>query len=118
MGQNIVELQPTGESGVGTELLTSAEVEEIKELLSHPANIGHILFDPDAEVLDSSNVDEGNAPVLANAFDLCECLAVDLGQRHHISATFEGRDLEITCRRLSSSRLVVFRSKHSAGLKG
>lgn len=91
--------------------LTDTELAELQELRSHPATTGHILFDPDSEILHSENVEEMSAAVFANVFDICETLGSQLAQSSHESVTFESRTTEIVCLRWTNTRLVVFRRK-------
>lgn len=91
--------------------LTEKEMEQMRKILTHPANTGYVLFDPNSEILESANIDEELAPALAHVFDLCDGLSGDLGQQSHMGTVFEGREQEISCHRLNGARLVVFRSK-------
>lgn len=118
MSTNIVKLESNDSTLVARNYLTETEFEYLKEECSHPATVGHILFDADAEVLGSKNIDEANVAALANVFDICGELTDDLGQKSHNATVFESREMEITCRRLSAARLVVFRSKGNKGVGG
>lgn len=111
MSKNIVKLETSSDTSVIRSHLTDSEFAELQEVCAHPATVGHILFDPDAEIIDCNNINEDNAAAFANVFDLCADLTEDFGQQEHISTVFEGREMEITCRRLTTARLVVFRGK-------
>lgn len=95
--------------------MTEAEFAEFHKVAGHPATVGYILFDPDAEIIASEHITEANAAAFANVFDLCDSLTKDVGQKKHLSTVFEGREMEITCRRLETARLVVFRGKGMIG---
>ncbi len=111
MTTNIVKLENTDASLVARNHLTETEFDFVKSECDHPATVGHILFDSEAEVLVSENIDEANVAALANVFDICSELTEELGQKTHSATVFESREMEITCRRLSATRLVVCRSK-------
>lgn len=111
MSKNVVKLETTSDTSVIRNHLTDREFAEFEEICSHPHTIGHVLFNPDAEVIASENFDEADAAALANVFDICGDLTESFGQNEHVSTVFEGREKEITCRRLSAARLVYFRGK-------
>lgn len=115
MGENVVKLDRFSETSHAAGHMTDTEFVDFQKIASHPATVGYILFDPDAEVLASAHVSEANAAAFANVFDLCDRLTEGLGQKEHRSTVFEGREMEITCRRLEAARLVVLRGK---GMRG
>lgn len=111
MTEKIVQLDRSEQSSSIRNYLTVNEYSELKTLCAHPANRGHIVFDQDSAVLERNNVDDSHAAALANVFDICGALIEPFGQKKHVATTFEGRDMEITCRRFSELRLVVLRGK-------
>lgn len=111
MNEKIVQLDRTETGNSIRNHLTDSEYSELKALCAHPANVGHIVFDAESEVLERDRVDDAYAATLANVFDICGALTEPFGQKEHIATTFEGRDMEITCRRISDLRLVVLRGK-------
>ncbi len=91
--------------------LSEAEQEEFNTETSNPANAGFMLMDEESEVIASEGVDESNAPVFANLFDVSTALGEDLGQSEHFSSTIENRGFEVSCRRWTSTRFVFLRAK-------
>ena len=111
MTASIVKLDGPDWTAVARQHLTDEEYKLFSEDCSHPATVGHILFNDDAQTLTSHNVDETQTAVFANVFDICSGLTEELGQKSHQSAVFESRKMEITCRRLSKTRYVLLRAK-------
>lgn len=112
MGENVVKLETVNETSTLSKHMTEAEYNDFQKLAAHPATVGYILFDPSAEIIGSQNISENNAAAFANVFDICDDLTERVGQKTHVSTVFEGREMEITCRRLDAARLVVFRGKN------
>lgn len=115
MGENVVKLGTFNETSEIAGHMTEAEFADFHKVAGHPATVGYILFDPDAEILACDRISETNAAAFANVFDICDSLTEQVGQREHLSTVFEGREMEITCRRLEAARLVVFRRKAMKG---
>jgi len=111
MNEKVVKLGSSADTIKGLESLTETELAEVKALHSHPSTVGYIVFDADAEVIYSENVDDMSAPVFANVFDMCEGLGESLGQTGHRSTVFESKSMEITCRRFEDVRVVVVQGK-------
>lgn len=111
MAQKVVKLKTDDAATALRTILSEDEFTDFQTQCEHPATIGHLVLNDAAEVIAAAGVDEDNAAPLANVFDICEALTADVGQKEFVSTVFEARDMEITCRRLSAARLIVFRAK-------
>jgi hypothetical protein len=111
MRENVVKLDQSDISLAVRNQLSDHEYEDLKSLCNHPKTVGHVLLDTNSEVVDCTNIDEGQIAAFANVFDICDALTGEFGQESHVSTVFESRDVEITCRRYAEVRAVVMQAK-------
>lgn len=111
MGENVVKLGADSPFAAVQEHMSDEDFGEFTKLASHHAVIGHVVFDDRADVIASENVDEAYVAAFANAFDICDALTEEVGQKTHVGTLFESRKLEITCRRYGEMRAVILQGK-------
>jgi len=113
MANKVVKLAGNREFDLLRKHLTEEEFADFSELCNHHRTIGHLVLNDNAQILSSENVDENDCAAFENVFDICDALTEEIGQKMHVSTSFESRSMEVICRRYPLARTVVLQTKNT-----